>query len=433
MRQDIPFREAFRYWLKLGFISFGGPAGQIAMMHKDIVEKKKWVSDNHFLQALNFCMLLPGPEAQQLAVYIGWLMHRTWGGIVAGTLFVLPSVFILWGLSWMYASFGNIPAVSALFYGLKPAVVAIVAEAVIRIGRKSIKNEALAALAASAFIGIYILDVPFPVIVFAAGTIGYLGGVYSPKWFVVLKPRQAPEGQDAQGGYPAADAGRPRWPRAFKVTGVCLTMWALPVAVLGAWFGWDSIFVDIGVLFSKAAVVTFGGAYAVLSYVGQQAVEHYGWIRQEQMMDGLALAETTPGPLIMVNQFVGYVAAYNNTCGLTPGVAGAVGGLLTTWVTFLPSFLFVLLLAPYIERLRGNARLGAALSAITAAVVGVVLNLGVNFTRHAVVSDAGGLDLFAVAAAAAAFLGMQFLKWPMLPVIAGSACAGYLWKAVLLM
>ncbi len=435
----ISFKEAFRYWLKLGFISFGGPAGQIAMMHKDIVEKKKWISENHFLQALNFCMLLPGPEAQQLAVYIGWLMNRTWGGIVAGTLFVLPSVFILWGLSWLYASMGNIPAVSALFYGLKPAVVAIVAEAVIRIGKKSLKNEVLVGLAAVAFVGIYFLHIPFPVIVLSAGIIGFLGGIYAPAKFVVLKPRQTQSNQaqqaqaqtQAQSALPEHAYRKPTWSRSFKVTAVSLALWSLPIILLGTWLGWNSIFIDIGVLFSKAAVITFGGAYAVLAYIGQQAVGHYGWIRSEQMMDGLGLAETTPGPLIMVNQFVGYLAAYRNPGGLAPSTAGAIGGLLTTWVTFVPSFMFVLLGAPFVEKLRGNARLGAALSAITAAVVGVVLNLGVNFALHALLPDGGGFDWYALVISAIAFVGMQYLKWPMIPVIIGSAFAGYLWQIVL--
>jgi chromate transporter len=424
------FGEAFRFWLKLGFISFGGPTGQIAMMNRELVEKRKWIPDDHFLQALNFCMLLPGPEAQQLAIYIGWLLHRTWGGIVAGVLFVLPSVFILGGLAWMYAALGNVPTVAAFFYGLKPAVVAVVAEAVIRIGKKSLKNGTLLAIAASAFVGIYFLHAPFPLIVLVAGIAGYLGGTYARKTFAVNGPKSDGMGSRAVLWEPfvAARKADTNGSRALKVIAVCLTLWFLPVLAAGLWRGWDDILLHIGMLFSKAAVVTFGGAYAVLSYVGQQAVDHYGWLQPEQMMDGLGLAESTPGPLIMVNQFVGYVAAYRHAQGLSAGLAGAIGGLLTTWVTFVPSFLFIFLGAPYIERLRGNVKLGAALSAITASVVGVVLNLAVTFTSHTVMPEHSGVDWFAVAASIAAFAALQFIRWPMIPVILGSAVAGCAWK-----
>ena len=422
--------EAFRYWLKLGFISFGGPTGQIAMMHKEVVEKKKWMDEEHFLQALNFCMLLPGPEAQQLATYIGWLMHGTGGGIAAGVLFVLPSVFILWGLSWLYASYGNVPSVSAFFYGLKPAVAAIVAEAVIRIGKKSLKSEIFVALAAASFIGIYFLKAPFPLIVFLAGIIGYLGGIYAPGNFSLAKTK--PDSKEHEptlisqlSGDTKTQAG---WSRSLKVLTVCIIIWFLPIILLGLWRGWDDMFIDIGILFSKAALVTFGGAYSVLAYVSQQAVEHYGWLQPEQMIDGLGLAETTPGPLIMVNQFVGYVAAFTQAKGLSPGTAGAIGGLLTTWVTFAPSFLMIFLGAPYIERIRSNVRIGSALSVITAAVVGVVLSLGVNFAYHTLVPEHTGFDWYALIASLVTFAGMQFFKWGMIPVILGSALAGYGWK-----
>ena len=422
--------EAFRYWLKLGFISFGGPTGQIAMMHKEVVEKKKWMDEEHFLQALNFCMLLPGPEAQQLATYIGWLMHKTWGGIVAGVLFVLPSVFILWELSWLYASYGNVPSVSAFFYGLKPAVAAIVAEAVIRIGKKSLKNEIFVALAAASFIGIYFLKAPFPLIVFLAGIIGYLGGIYVPGKFSPVKTRpgikeHGPTLISQLSGDTQTQTG---WSRSLNVLTICIIIWFLPIILLGLWRGWHDIFIDIGIIFSKAALVTFGGAYSVLAYVSQQAVEHYGWLQPEQMMDGLGLAETTPGPLIMVNQFVGYVAAFTQAKDLTPGLAGAIGGLLTTWVTFAPSFLMIFLCAPYIERIRGNIGIGSALSVITAAVVGVVLSLGVNFTYHTLMPENTGFDWYALVASLVTFAGMQFFKWGMIPVIIGSALAGYGWK-----
>jgi chromate transporter len=421
-KEQTSFKEALLYWLKLGFISFGGPTGQIAMMHKEVVENKKWLPEDQFLHALNFCMLLPGPEAQQLATYIGWRMHGTRGALTAGILFVLPSIFIIWGLSWIYVAYGMIPSVAALFFGLKPAVAAIVAEAVIRIGKKSLKNASMIALAALSFIAIYFLNAPFPVIVLAAGIIGY-----------VLNSRLTGTAVAAQKNDTAETAAAvpDGWTRALKITAIGLIVWFLPIVVLGIWRGWDDILVDIGILFSKAAVVTFGGAYAVLGYIGQQAVMIHGWLMPEQMMDGLGLAETTPGPLIMVNQFVAYVAAYTHAPGLAPALAGAIAGLLATWVTFTPSMLWIFIGAPHIEALRKNVKLAAALAAITAAVVGVVLNLGVIFTRHMLFPDAGGFDWYALVAAVLAFAGMQYLKWPMIPVIVGSAVAGLLWKTIL--
>ncbi len=418
--EQITFAEALRYWLKLGFISFGGPTGQIAMMHKEVVEKKKWMAEDHFLHALNFCMLLPGPEAQQLATYIGWQLHGTRGALAAGILFVLPSIFILWGLSWIYVALGSIPFVAALFFGLKPAVAAIVAEAVIRIGKKSLKNKALVALAALSFVSIYFLNAPFPVIVLTAGIIGY---VFNSR----LTGTVPPASSNREEPVTAKSSG---WLRALRITAVGLVLWFLPVIVLGLWRGWDDILVNIGVLFTKAAVVTFGGAYAVLAYIGQQAVNVHGWLLPEQMMDGLGLAETTPGPLIMVNQFVAYVAAYTHTPGLAPALAGAIGGLLATWVTFTPSILWIFIGAPYIEALRKNVKLASALTAITAAVVGVVLNLGVTFTHHTLLPDAGGFEWYALVASLVAFIGMTRLKWGMIPVIVGSALAGFIWKTV---
>ncbi len=429
MVQKPSFKEAFRYWFKLGFISFGGPTGQIAMMHKDLVEKKRWIDEDHFLQALNFCMLLPGPEAQQLAIYIGWLLHRTWGGIVAGVFFVLPSVFILWGLSWLYVSLGTVPAVSALFYGLKPAVVAIVAEAVIRIGKKSLRNTTLVILAALSFIGIYFLNIPFPAIVLSAGVIGYLGSRFSPDTFFKTKVNNAIKADVALSDEVLEqDRINPTWQRSLKVIATSLIFWFSPVILLGLWRGWNDIFIDIGILYSKATVVTFGGAYAVLAYISQQAVNHYAWLQPEQMIDGLGLAETTPGPLIMVGQFIGYLAAYTHAKGLQPAVAGAIGGLLTTWVTFTPCFLWIFLGAPYIEKLRNNNKLGSALSAITAAIVGVVLNLSVIFTYHVLLPEGKGFDWYALAASVIAFVGMLRFKWGMIPVIIGSALAGFIWK-----
>ena len=425
------FNEACRYWLKLGWISFGGPTGQIAIMHKDLVEKKKWIGEDHFLQALNFCMLLPGPEAQQLTIYIGWLLHGIRGGIVAGVLFVLPSVFILLGLSWLYAALGHLPAVDAIFYGLKPAVAAIVAEAVLRIGKKSLKNEVLILLAALSFIGIYFLQIPFPAIILGAGLIGWLGSTLLPSKFVVTgKTRTTAAEYVLHDASPTQDQ-QANWRHSLKVIAVCLPLWFMPVVALGFWRGWQDIFVKIGLLFSQAAMVTFGGAYAVLAYISQQAVGHYGWLRPEQMIDGLGLAETTPGPLIMVTQFVGYLAAYSHAAGLTPALAGLIGGLLATWVTFTPCFMWILVGAPYIEKLRKNVKLGAALSAITAAVVGVVLNLSVFFARHVLLPEGQGFDWYALAAAIIAFVGMLRFKWGMIPVICGSALAGLAWKMLL--
>lgn len=427
------FREAFRYWLKLGFISFGGPTGQIAIMHKELVEEKKWIDEDHFLQALNYCMILPGPEAQQLTVYIGWLLHGTLGGVVAGTLFVLPSVFILLALSWLYAALGNVPAVDALFYGLKPAVAAIVAEAVIRIGKKSLKNEVLISLAALSFVGIYFLHIPFPAIILAAGLVGLAGGVIAPLKFAVNGKNKGASSSE----YVINDTDSSSrkdlatWRHSLKVIMICLPIWFLPVGILGLWRGWSDIFVDIGILFSKAAMVTFGGAYSVLAYISQQAVDHYGWLLPEQMIDGLGLAETTPGPLIMVTQFVGYLAAYGQANGLRPAIAGLIGGLLATWVTFAPCFMWIFVGAPYIEKTRKNVKLGTTLAAITAAVVGVVLNLSVLFTTHVLLPEGKGFDWYALVAAVIAFVGMLRLKWGMIPVIFGSALAGFAWKMLI--
>lgn len=352
---------------------------------------------------------------------------------MAGGLFVLPSIFILWLLAWMYASLGSVPTVAALFYGLKPAVVAIVLEAVLRIGKKALKTRFLYSLAAAAFVGIYFFNVPFPVIVLSAGLIGYLSGTFAPG-LLAAKAGNTPSADPSPAratpvnGEKGVKSG---WRRSLKVLTIFLTLWFLPIVILGLWRGWHDTFIDIGILFSKAAVVTFGGAYAVLGYISQQAVSHYGWIMPEQMMDGLGLAETTPGPLIMVNQFVGYLAGYYHAQGLSPALGGAIGGLLTTWVTFIPSFMMIFLLAPYIETLRKNKKLGTALSAITAAVVGVVLNLAVLFTHHTLLPDTGGFEWYALAASVVAFIGMRRFKWGMVPVIIGSAAAGYFWQILI--
>ncbi len=419
------FAEAFRFWLKLGFISFGGPAGQIAIMQTELVEKRRWIGQARFLHALNFCMLLPGPEATQLAIYIGWLLHRTVGGVVAGALFVLPSIVVLWTLSFVYAAYGNVPWIAAIFYGLKPAVIAIVATAVIRIGRKSLKNEVMWSIAALAFIAIFFLHAPFPLIVLLAGALGLVGGKIWPLKFNVLRGHGAEETQSVLGDEAESPAHtRPSWSRAFRVLLVCLALWFGPLVAIGFSLGTSHTLFQEGLFFSKAAVVTFGGAYAVLPYVAQQALSHYGWLQPGQMMDGLGLAETTPGPLIMVLQFVGFMGGWNHPGGFAPIVAATAGALLTTWTTFVPCFLWIFLGAPYIERLRGNVRFSAALSTITAAVVGVVLNLAVWFGMHALFPTGGGMDLFAVVVSLIAFIGMLRWRWDVIPVVVGAGALG---------
>lgn len=426
------FREAFRFWLKLGFISFGGPAGQIAIMQTELVEKRRWISQARFLHALNFCMLLPGPEAQQLAIYIGWLLHRTWGGVVAGALFVLPSMFILWGLSLVYAAYGNVPWIAAVFYGLKPAIMAIVVLAVIRIGRKALKNWVMWGIAATAFVSIFVLGVPFPAIVFGALLLGFLGARFWKSGFVASSHGGRNEGTSLLGDDAdiAAHPG-PSWQQGLRLTLVCLALWWLPIFLVGALQGWDSTLFREGLFFSKAAMVTFGGAYAVLPYVAQEAVGHYGWLQTGQMIDGLALAETTPGPLIMVLQFVGFMGGWNQPGGLPPLLAASVGALITTWATFVPCFLWILLGAPYIEQVRGKPELNAALSAVTAAVVGVVLNLAVWFGWHVIIPSAGAVDWFAVVVSAIAFIGMLKWKWDVVPVVIGCGLVGLVYRLLL--
>lgn len=422
------FVEAFRFWLKLGFISFGGPTGQIAIMHSELVEKKRWISESRFLHALNYCMLLPGPEAQQLATYVGWLLHGTWGGIVAGALFVIPSIFILLALSWVYAAHGNIPWIAAIFLGLKPAVMAIVAHAVMRIGKKALKNEVMYALAALAFVAIFFFHVAFPVIIASAGVLGFLGGRFWPGKFCVIKDHVAASGDESQMTVHPHAQVTPTLGRGLRVLAVCLALWWMPVLLLGLWQGWQSVFVKESVFFSKAAMVTFGGAYAVLPYVAQAAVEQHGWLQAGQMLDGLGLAETTPGPLIMVLQFVGFMGGWHHAPGGLPlWRAGTIGALITTWVTFVPCFLWIFLGAPYIERLRDQAKLNSALSAITAAVVGVVLNLAVWFGLHTLFPGEGIVNWFAIVLGLVAFLGMLRWKWDVVPVVLGSGILGLLY------
>lgn len=426
------FIEAFKFWLKLGFISFGGPSGQIAIMHAELVERKRWISESRFLHALNYCMILPGPEAQQLATYVGWLLHKTWGGVVAGSLFVLPSAFILWLLSFIYVTYGNVPWIAGVFYGLKPAVLAIVASAVIRIGSKALKNEVLWTLAAIAFAAIFFLKIPFPLIIVAAGVIGLIGGrLWREKFYVI-------SGHGGKGGHAtviddeaeAAEHTRPSWGRAAKVCAVWIALWAAPVLALAAWLGVDHALFKEAIFFSKAAMVTFGGAYAVLPYVSQQAVETHHWLTAPQMLDGLGLAETTPGPLIMVLQFVGFLGGWNQPGTLAPLLAATVGSFITTWTTFIPCFLWIFLGAPHIEQLRGNEKLTTALSAVTAAVVGVVLNLAVWFGLHVLFPEGNRIDWFAVAVSVVAFVGIVRFKWGVIPVILSAGLAGLIYALI---
>jgi chromate transporter len=359
----VPFRAALRVWTRVALMSFGGPAGQIAVMHRELVEERGWVEEPQFLHALNFCMLLPGPEAQQLATYLGWLLNGTKGGIVAGTLFVLPGALAILALSFIYALFGDLAAIEALFFGLKAAVLAIVVDAVIRIGSRALRSRLSRLIAAAAFIAIFFFAVPFPLIVAAAALIGFFTRI-------------------SAGSHGDGEAALSPRKRSWWLPAIFAVLWLAPVAALVIVAGRGNAFTEIALFFSRMAVVTFGGAYAVLAYVAQQAVDHYHWLSAAEMLDGLGMAETTPGPLIMVTQFVGFLAAMRNSSGLDPLLAGTLGALLTTWVTFTPCFLWIFLGAPYVERLRGNAALSSALAAVTAAVVGVVLNLAIWFAVH---------------------------------------------------
>jgi chromate transporter len=384
----VSLHEAFRVWLRVACLSFGGPAGQIAVMHRILVEEKRWISEERFLHALNYCMLLPGPEAQQLATYIGWLMHRTLGGIMAGVLFVIPGIICIMALSYVYAGWGNVPIIVALFFGLKAAVLAIVLEAVFRIGKRSLKNNAMVALAAAAFIGIFFLNIPFPIIIFGAALIGFIGARTGLGAFQIKSGhgngKQDGAVIDSLLGNELPEHARPTVARALRASSVWLVLWLVPVILILVTLGTGNVFSEIAIFFSKMAMVTFGGAYAVLAYVAQQAVENYHWLKPGEMLDGLGMAETTPGPLIMVLQFVGFMAAYRDPGSLSPMMAGTLGGLLATWVTFTPCFLWIFLGAPFVEVLRGNKAVNGALSAITAAVVGVVLNLAIWFALHTV-------------------------------------------------
>jgi chromate transporter len=432
--EPVTLGQAFWYWLKLGFISFGGPAGQIAIMHQDLVEKKRWISEQRYLHALNYCMLLPGPEAQQLAIYIGWLMHRTWGGVIAGGLFVLPSLLILIGLSWIYLAFGHLPAVAGVLNGIKPGVTAIVLFAAYRIGSRALKNGLLWTMAALAFFAIFAFDAPFPLIVLAAALLGAIGGKFAPQKFAVggghgtAKHSYGPALIDNDTPIPAH--ARFSWKHLSKLVFAGLILWVGAIGFLCAHYGWNGALTQMGWFFTKAALLTFGGAYAVLPYVYQGAVEHYHWLTPPQMIDGLALGETTPGPLIMIVTYVGFVAGWTKTL-FGPDqlfIAGATAAFVVTYFTFLPSFLFILAGGPLVESTHGNLKYTAPLTGITAAVVGVILNLAAFFAYHVFWPQgfAGRFDGIAALIGACALLALFRYKAGVIPVIAACGAAGLL-------
>ncbi len=430
----VTLAQAFIYWLKLGCISFGGPTGQIAIMHQDLVEKKRWISEQRFLHALNYCMVLPGPEAQQLATYIGWLMHKTLGGVIAGVLFVLPSLFVLIGLAWVYMAYGDVPAVAGILHGIKPAVIAIVLFAAYRIGTRALKNAALWSIAATAFVAIFVFKLPFPCIILGAGIAGHLGGRYYPQHFAVGGGHVAGK---ISGGAAIIDdttATPPHalfsWPRVVRVSVCGLVLWLLPMAALIAAFGWDHTLSQMGWFFTKAALLTFGGAYAVLPYVYQGGVEQYHWLSAAQMIDGLALGETTPGPLIMVVTFIGFVGGWTKQLFGPDHLATAAiaAGVVVTYFTFLPSFIMIFLGAPLIETTHGNLKFTAPLTGITAAVVGVILNLAVFFAYH-VLWPAGfgsAFDWISAVIGLAAFVAIWRFKTGIITVIATCGATGLL-------
>ncbi|AVA38386.1 chromate efflux transporter [Cupriavidus metallidurans] len=445
-RHGVSFREAFWVWVRVAALSFGGPAGQIAVMHRILVEEKRWISETRFLHALNYCTLVPGPEAHKLAVYVGWLLHRTRGGLVAGTLFILPGLVALGVLSWIYATFGDVGYVQALFFGLKAAVLAVVLEAVVRVGRRALKTRTMVAIAALSFIAIFFFAVPFPAIIVAATAVGLISSA-TGKMSARPAANHGESGHD-DGPLPAIDAAfaveipdhvRPSHARALKVTAIGLLLWLGPLFAFLATIGTDNVFTHIAVFFSKMAVLTFGGAYAILTYVAQQAVDQYHWLAPGEMLAGLGMAETTPGPLISVVQFVGFMAAFRQPGALDPAVAGTLGGILAKWVTFAPSFLFIFIGAPYIEALRTNKALNAVLSTIMAAVVGVILNLAIWFAIHTLFAQVNvkhslgmtlqipvlsSLDLWSLLLSAAAMLALFRFKLGMMSTLAGCCLAG---------
>jgi len=429
----VSFRDAVRVWVRVALLSFGGPAGQIAVMHRILVEEKRWIGETRFLHALNYCMLLPGPEAHQLAIYIGWLLHRTRGGLVAGTLFVLPGLISLGVLSWLYAAFGDVGSVQALFFGLKTAVLAVVLEAVVRVGRRALRNNAMVVVAALAFVAIFFFAVPFPIVITAAALVGFVGNTAGLQSFKMVE----------LGTVAAESHGppqvRPSLRRLIKVAAIGLTVWLGPVGVLWATLGADNVFTTVATFNSRMAVVTFGGAYAALAYMAQQAVEYYHWLKPQEMLVGLGFAETTPGPLISVVQFVGFMAAFRHPGMLNPLLAGTLGGLVAQWATFVPSFIWIFMGAPYIEALRSNEALNAALTAITAAVVGVILNLAIWFGLHTLFGQVderhafgmllhvpvpSTLSVASLVLCVAAMIALFRFKLGMIPTLVGCSVAG---------
>ena len=443
----IPFADAVRVWARIGLLSFGGPAGQIALMHRELVEHRRWISETRFLHALNYCMLLPGPEAQQLAIYIGWLMHRTWGGIVAGVLFVLPGALVVLALSMLYAHFQQVPIVTALFFGLKAAVLAIVTEAVIRVGRRALKSAFLVTIATVAFVAIFAFDVAFPWIIAAAAVIGAAAYRVQPSLFPQPKTPDSTAPADSVVDHLFAtgqlDHAQPNLGRLLRTCAIWTGLWIAPIAVMAAWQGGDSVFVQQGLFFSQTAVVTFGGAYAVLGYVAQRAVEDFMWLRPGEMLDGLALAETTPGPLILVLEFVAYLGAFRASTSLPAMLAGTLGAAMVLWVTFIPCFLWIFAGAPFIESLRNYRVLNAAMASITAAVVGVILNLSVWFALHTLFAEVqplrwglvqmdvpavSSLNWRALALTVAALIATLHFRLPMPVTLAGCAVLGVAWS-----
>jgi chromate transporter len=442
-QHPVSFREAFRVWLKIGLLSFGGPAGQIALMHRILVEEKRWIGEERFLHALNYCMLLPGPEAQQLACYVGWLLHRTWGGVVAGALFVLPGFLVVLALSVLYVTAHGSPLVAALFYGLKPAVIAIVLAALVRISRRALINPAMVTLAALAFLSIAVFQVPFPIIVLVAVVIGLIGGRWWPATFTTRLAHGAVAGGGVGIADHAAHAHTAGVRYAFGQVLLWGTLWLAPVAGLWWWLGGQHVLTQLATFFSQAAVVTFGGAYAVLAYIGQAAVGTHGWLQPGEMLDGLGMAETAPGPLIKVVQFVGFLGAHRHPGDSDPLLLAVIAATLVTWVTFIPSYLYIFAGAPFIEPLRGRPALTAALSAVTAAVVGVILNLALWFALHAVFRQAQlvtwgpiridvpvwtTVDWAALVLSVAASVAMLRYKLTLLPVLGGCVVIGGVWR-----